>query len=174
MPSDAPVFFQPTGSSCCVRVGRSRCAAANTHSHSAAHDVLPKFSQPHVEIQTEALGLSAEEVEPMITVDLEQDLLNGVPWLQTIRSESETGRSIPYVAQVFLSGSPDHAVACRSFFRRECLDVLARLQRFAPRQNDHAVHVDSLQHFHFRTATQSKRHVMPHRLPRFDAPTIRL
>jgi CzcA family heavy metal efflux pump len=56
-------------------------------------DVLPEFSQPYVEIQTEALGLSAEEVEQMITVGLEQDLLNGVPWLQTIRSESVPGLS---------------------------------------------------------------------------------
>src|SRR5436190_862895 len=56
-------------------------------------DVLPEFSQPYVEIQTEALGLSAGEVEQMITVGLEQDLLNGVPWLQTIRSESVPGLS---------------------------------------------------------------------------------
>ncbi len=56
-------------------------------------DVLPEFSKPYVEIQTEALGLSAEEVEQMITVGLEQDLLNGVPWLQTIRSESVPGLS---------------------------------------------------------------------------------
>ena len=33
-------------------------------------------------IQTEALGLSAEEVEQMITVPMEQDLLAGVAWLQ--------------------------------------------------------------------------------------------
>ncbi len=56
-------------------------------------DVLPEFSQPYVEVQTEALGLSAEEVEQMITVGLEQDLLNGVPWLQSIRSESVPGLS---------------------------------------------------------------------------------
>jgi Cu/Ag efflux pump CusA len=40
--------------------------------------VLPEFSPPYAEIQTEALGLSAEEVEQLITVPLEQDLLNGV------------------------------------------------------------------------------------------------
>src|SRR5689334_13584831 len=54
-------------------------------------DVLPEFSQPYVEIQTESLGLSAEEVEQLITVPMEQDLLNGLPWLQSIRSESVTG-----------------------------------------------------------------------------------
>ena len=37
-------------------------------------DVLPEFSPPYVEIQTEALGLSAEEVEQLITVPLEHNL----------------------------------------------------------------------------------------------------
>jgi len=46
-----------------------------------------------VEIQTEALGLSAEEVEQLITVPMEQDLLNGVPWMETIRSASVPGLS---------------------------------------------------------------------------------
>jgi CzcA family heavy metal efflux pump len=56
-------------------------------------DVLPEFSPPMVEVQTEALGLSAAEVEELITVPLEQDLLNGVAWLDTIRSESIPGLS---------------------------------------------------------------------------------
>ena len=56
-------------------------------------DVLPEFTPPYVEIQTEALGLSAQEVEQLITLGLEQDLLNGVPWLHTIRSESAPGLS---------------------------------------------------------------------------------
>jgi CzcA family heavy metal efflux pump len=56
-------------------------------------DVLPEFAPPTVEIQTEALGLSAAEVEELITVPLEQDLLNGVAWLESIRSESIPGLS---------------------------------------------------------------------------------
>lgn len=56
-------------------------------------DILPEFSPPYVEIQTEALGLSAEEVEQLITVPMEQDLLSGVAWLDTIRSESVPGMS---------------------------------------------------------------------------------
>ncbi|HEY6073210.1 MAG TPA: efflux RND transporter permease subunit, partial [Anaerolineales bacterium] len=56
-------------------------------------DILPEFSAPYVEVQTEALGLSAQEVEQLITVPLEQDLLNGVPWLQTIQSNSVPGLS---------------------------------------------------------------------------------
>jgi Cu/Ag efflux pump CusA len=56
-------------------------------------DVLPEFSPPYVAIQTEALGLSAAEVEQLITVPLEGDLLNGVAWIDTIRSESVDGLS---------------------------------------------------------------------------------
>lgn len=56
-------------------------------------DVLPEFSPTYVEVHTEALGLSAEEVEQMITVPMEQDLLAGVAWLDVIRSESVPGLS---------------------------------------------------------------------------------
>lgn len=56
-------------------------------------DVLPEFSPPQVQIQTEALGLSAAEVEQLVTVPLEQDLLNGVAWLDRIQSESAPGLS---------------------------------------------------------------------------------
>ena len=56
-------------------------------------DVLPEFGPPTVEVQTEALGLSAEEVEQLVTTPLEQDLLNGVAFLDVIRSESLPGLS---------------------------------------------------------------------------------
>ncbi|MGH3328995.1 MAG: efflux RND transporter permease subunit [Streptomycetales bacterium] len=56
-------------------------------------DALPEFAPPVVEIRTEALGLSAAEVEQLITVPLEADLLNGVAWLDEIRSESVSGLS---------------------------------------------------------------------------------
>jgi Cu/Ag efflux pump CusA len=60
---------------------------------SAPADVYPEFMPPSVEVQTEALGLSAAEVEQLITVPLEQDLLNGVPWLDRIHSSSMPGLS---------------------------------------------------------------------------------
>jgi len=41
----------------------------------AAVDAFPEFAPPQVEVQAEALGLSAAEVEQLITVPLEQDLL---------------------------------------------------------------------------------------------------
>ena len=56
-------------------------------------DVLPEFTPPYVEVQTEALGLSADEVEQMITVPLEADLLNGIEGVDVIRSESVSGLS---------------------------------------------------------------------------------
>ena len=60
---------------------------------SVPKDVLPEFTPPTVEVQTEALGLSATEVEELITVPLEQDLLNGVAFLHTITSASLPGLS---------------------------------------------------------------------------------
>jgi Cu/Ag efflux pump CusA len=59
----------------------------------ASVDEFPEFAPPLVQVQAEALGLSAAEVEQLITVPLEQDLLNGVPWLEQIRSESVPGLS---------------------------------------------------------------------------------
>ena len=56
-------------------------------------EVLPDFTPTTVEVQTEALGLSAAEVEQLITVPMEQDLLNGVAFLDDIRSESVPGLS---------------------------------------------------------------------------------
>lgn len=55
-------------------------------------DALPEFAPPYVEVQTEAPGLSASEVEELVTLNLEE-LLNGTPWLKTIRSTSVTGLS---------------------------------------------------------------------------------
>ncbi|HEY5848868.1 MAG TPA: efflux RND transporter permease subunit, partial [Microlunatus sp.] len=66
-------------------------------------DVLPEFTPPYAEIQTEALGLSAEEVEQLITVPLEADLLNGVQGVAVIRSESVPGLSS--IVMVFEPGS---------------------------------------------------------------------
>ncbi len=55
-------------------------------------DVFPEFAPPLVEIQTEAPGLSTEEVDALVTVPLE-GALNGTPWIKTIRSKSVLGLS---------------------------------------------------------------------------------
>jgi Cu/Ag efflux pump CusA len=59
----------------------------------ARTDILPEFQRVTVEVQTEALGLSAEEVEELITVPLEQDLLVGIAFLDEIESVSLPGLS---------------------------------------------------------------------------------
>ncbi len=50
-------------------------------------DVFPEFAPPRVEVQTPSLGLSASEVESLVTVPLEQSLA-GIPGLDELRSKS--------------------------------------------------------------------------------------
>jgi multidrug efflux pump subunit AcrB len=66
-------------------------------------DVYPEFNPPMVEVQTEAVGLSADEVESLITTPMEADLLIGVAWLDRMYSESVTGLS--RILLVFEPGS---------------------------------------------------------------------
>ncbi len=56
-------------------------------------EALPDFGPVRVELQTEALGLSPEEVENLITNPMEQEFFNGMPWLHKIRSDSVPGLS---------------------------------------------------------------------------------
>src|SRR6266516_3583580 len=63
-------------------------------------DALPEFAPPYVEVQTEALGLSASEVEELISFNLEE-LLNGTPFLQSMRSTS-----VPGLSSIILSFQP--------------------------------------------------------------------
>ena len=55
-------------------------------------DVFPEFAPAQVEIQTEVPGLSAEEVESLVTMPLE-NALNGIPSVTTVRSKSVLGLS---------------------------------------------------------------------------------
>jgi Cu/Ag efflux pump CusA len=55
--------------------------------------VLPDFGPVRVEVQTEALGLSPEEVENLITNPMENEFFNGIPWLAKLRSDSAPGVS---------------------------------------------------------------------------------
>ena len=65
-------------------------------------DVFPEFAPPLVEIQTEAPGLSTEEVESLLSMPLE-NALTGTPWLKTIRSKSVLGLSS--VVLIFADGT---------------------------------------------------------------------
>ncbi len=62
---------------------------------SAMHtDTVPELSSgPVLEVQTEALGLSSQEVEQYVTVPLENNLLNGVMGVWDVRSHSVPGLS---------------------------------------------------------------------------------
>jgi len=55
-------------------------------------DVFPEFAPPVVEIQTEAPGLSTDEVESLVTVPVE-NALTGIPHVKTVRSKSVLGLS---------------------------------------------------------------------------------
>jgi CzcA family heavy metal efflux pump len=50
-------------------------------------DVFPEFAPPRVQIQTACLGLSASDVEQLVTVPVE-NALNGIPRLDVMRSQS--------------------------------------------------------------------------------------
>jgi CzcA family heavy metal efflux pump len=59
---------------------------------SVPFDVFPEFAPPLIEVQTEAPGLSALEVESFVSVPIES-ALTGVPDVATIRSKSVLGLS---------------------------------------------------------------------------------
>src|ERR1700680_2324033 len=65
----------------------------------ARYDVYPEFAPPQVVVQTEAPGLSPEDVEQLVTRPVE-NALNGAPDVEAIRSQSIQGLSV--VAIVFL------------------------------------------------------------------------
>lgn len=55
-------------------------------------DVFPEFAPPLVEIQTEGLGMSPEEIEEFITIPMEA-VFSGTPGVEFLRSKSVTGLS---------------------------------------------------------------------------------
>jgi CzcA family heavy metal efflux pump len=55
-------------------------------------DVFPEFAPPLVEIQTEAPGLSTNEVESLVTMPIE-NALTGIAHVKTVRSKSVLGLS---------------------------------------------------------------------------------
>lgn len=65
-------------------------------------DVFPDFAPPQVVMQTEAQGLSPDEVEQLVSLPLE-NALNGTPDLETIRSSSAAGLSV--VTCIFTTGT---------------------------------------------------------------------
>ena len=71
----------------------------------ATVEALPNFGPVKVDVHTEALGLSPEEVENLITNPMEQEFFTGIPWLHKIRSKSAPGLSA--VEMIFEPGAND-------------------------------------------------------------------
>ncbi|MFZ5830399.1 MAG: efflux RND transporter permease subunit [Planctomycetota bacterium] len=67
-------------------------------------DVFPEFAPPIVEVQTEAPGLSSEQVESLVTLPLENSL-TGIPDVSVMRSKSVMGLS---QVVLVLSHGADH------------------------------------------------------------------
>lgn len=68
----------------------------------AKYDVFPEFAPPVVTVQTEAPGLSPEQVELLVTQPIE-NILNGVTGIESLRSNSIQGLSVTTV--IFRNGS---------------------------------------------------------------------
>src|SRR5438093_4693910 len=77
-------------------------AAGIYAAYHAELDAFPEFAPPQVIVQTEAPGLSAQEVEQLVTLPLEQAIA-GVPGLEFLRSRSIQGLSMMTV--VFRDGT---------------------------------------------------------------------
>jgi len=56
-------------------------------------DILPESSPVTVDVQTDALGLSAPEVEELVTVPLEKNLFEGILGVTDMTSDSIPGMS---------------------------------------------------------------------------------
>lgn len=65
-------------------------------------DVFPEFAPPRVEVQTSCLGLSAAEVESLVSTPLERGL-NGLPGLDTMRSKSVA--TVSSIELIFTAGT---------------------------------------------------------------------
>lgn len=91
-------------------------------------DAVPEFSPLMIEVKTEALGLSSSEVEALITVPLEADLLNGVPFLRRIQSES--GPGVSSIEMYFEPGT--HLMRARQMVQERLTQTHALPQVSAP------------------------------------------
>ncbi|MEI7573723.1 MAG: efflux RND transporter permease subunit, partial [Phenylobacterium sp.] len=69
---------------------------------SARYDVFPEFVPPQATVQTEAAGLTPEQVEALVTRPLET-VINGANGVAAVRSESIQGLSVINV--IFVEGS---------------------------------------------------------------------
>ena len=92
----------------------------------ARYDVFPEFAPPTVTIQTESPGLSAEQVELLVTQPVET-AVSGILGVKTVRSSSIQGLSV--ITVVFRSGS--NILKDRQFVSERLSTTLANLPREA-------------------------------------------
>jgi len=85
-------------------------------------DVFPEFAPPQVVIQTEAAGLSPEQVEQLVTRPIET-VVNGVAHLESIRSQSIQGLSI--ITAVFAEGTD--VFQARQMVSERLVEVASRI-----------------------------------------------
>src|ERR1051325_937124 len=89
-------------------------------------DAFPEFAPPRVEVQTPSLGVSAEEVEALVTVQLEQ-AFNGVEGLDLMRS-----KSIPDLSSIELLFKPGtDELRARQLVQERLTNVLTTLPTWA-------------------------------------------
>ncbi|MBN1273054.1 MAG: efflux RND transporter permease subunit [Candidatus Aminicenantes bacterium] len=89
-------------------------------------DVFPEFAPPLVEVQTEVPGLSTSEVEVLVTVPIE-NALNGVSWLDKVRSKSVLGLS----SVVLYFEERTDIMAARQFVQERLTQLAERLPSVA-------------------------------------------
>jgi len=89
-------------------------------------DVFPEFAPPRVEIQTPCLGLTAQEVESLVSVPLEQ-AFNGLPGLDLMRSKSLPDLSS--IELLFQSGTDE--LLARQLVQERLATVIGTLPTWA-------------------------------------------
>jgi Cu/Ag efflux pump CusA len=87
-------------------------------------DVFPEFAPPYVEIQTEGPGMSAREIESLVTVQLENTFAN-IPGVEDIRSKSVEGLSS--VRLIFEMGTDP--VSIRQLVQEKLVTITSNLPK---------------------------------------------
>jgi CzcA family heavy metal efflux pump len=89
-------------------------------------DVFPEFAPPKVEVHTICFGLSAADVEALVTIPMEQ-ALSGVPGLDVMRS-----KSVPQYSSVVMLFQPGtDLMTARQLVQQRMAEVTAKLPTWA-------------------------------------------
>ena len=89
-------------------------------------DAFPEFAPPRVEIQTICIGLSAQDVEELVSVPLEQGL-TGIEGLDVMRSKSVS--QLSSIVLIFKPGTD--LMAARLLIQERLTAITPRLPRWA-------------------------------------------